>query len=175
MLALTSPTSGGRSVGIVRLRTKAMEFFYNLKMEAVFFFPECWHLSTIILKLPMSVKRLGSPRAQSTPGCSLHCVVLRGNPNSPWRTTTCHGENRNRMVFLPRLELVNARRTALNPVVCVTVHSMSWLARSNSYWLTHPRNMRSFSRSLPLPPASRRSSLWLHFSGEESFLRSSDR
>jgi hypothetical protein len=25
-LALTSPTSGGRSVGIVRLRTKAMEF-----------------------------------------------------------------------------------------------------------------------------------------------------
>jgi hypothetical protein len=26
-LALTSPTSGGRSVGIVRLRTKATEFF----------------------------------------------------------------------------------------------------------------------------------------------------
>jgi hypothetical protein len=25
-LALTSPTGGGRSVGIVRLRTKAMEF-----------------------------------------------------------------------------------------------------------------------------------------------------
>jgi hypothetical protein len=29
-LALTSPTSGGRSVGIVRLRTKATEFFLNL-------------------------------------------------------------------------------------------------------------------------------------------------
>jgi hypothetical protein len=28
-LALTSPTSGGRSVGIVRLRTKATEFFNN--------------------------------------------------------------------------------------------------------------------------------------------------
>jgi hypothetical protein len=27
-LALTSPTSGGRSVGIVRLRTKATEFSY---------------------------------------------------------------------------------------------------------------------------------------------------
>jgi hypothetical protein len=27
-LALTSPTSGGRSVGIVRLRTKVTEFFY---------------------------------------------------------------------------------------------------------------------------------------------------
>jgi hypothetical protein len=26
-LVLTSPTSGGRSVGIVRLRTEAMEFF----------------------------------------------------------------------------------------------------------------------------------------------------
>jgi hypothetical protein len=31
-LALTSPTSGGRSVGIVRLRTKATEF------SLVFFF-----------------------------------------------------------------------------------------------------------------------------------------
>jgi hypothetical protein len=29
-LALTSPTSGGRSVGIVHLRTKATEFFYCL-------------------------------------------------------------------------------------------------------------------------------------------------
>jgi hypothetical protein len=28
-LALTSPTSGGRSVGIVRWRTKAPEFFFN--------------------------------------------------------------------------------------------------------------------------------------------------
>ena len=28
-LALTSPTGGGRSVGIVRLRTKATEFFYT--------------------------------------------------------------------------------------------------------------------------------------------------
>ena len=27
-LALTSPTGGGRSVGIVRSRTKATEFFY---------------------------------------------------------------------------------------------------------------------------------------------------
>jgi hypothetical protein len=29
-LALTSPTSGGRSVGIVRLRTQAMEFFFSM-------------------------------------------------------------------------------------------------------------------------------------------------
>jgi hypothetical protein len=28
-LALTSPTSGGRSVGIVHWRTKAPEFFYD--------------------------------------------------------------------------------------------------------------------------------------------------
>jgi hypothetical protein len=28
-LALTSPTSGGRSVGIVRLRTKATEFIFQ--------------------------------------------------------------------------------------------------------------------------------------------------
>jgi hypothetical protein len=27
-LALTSPTSGGRSVGIVRVQTEAMEFFF---------------------------------------------------------------------------------------------------------------------------------------------------
>jgi len=29
-LALTSPTGGGRSVGIVRLRTKATEFSFSL-------------------------------------------------------------------------------------------------------------------------------------------------
>ena len=29
-LALTSPTGGGRSVGIVRLRTKATEFFFHV-------------------------------------------------------------------------------------------------------------------------------------------------
>jgi hypothetical protein len=32
MLALTSPTSGGRSAGIVRMRTKATEFYYFLKL-----------------------------------------------------------------------------------------------------------------------------------------------
>jgi hypothetical protein len=33
-LALTSPTSGGRSVGIVRLRTKATEFsLYTMFLE----------------------------------------------------------------------------------------------------------------------------------------------
>jgi hypothetical protein len=34
-LALSSPTSGGRSVGIVRLRTKATEFFYELDDRGV--------------------------------------------------------------------------------------------------------------------------------------------
>jgi hypothetical protein len=29
ILALTSPTSGGRSVGIVRSRTKATEFYFD--------------------------------------------------------------------------------------------------------------------------------------------------
>jgi len=29
-LALTSPTGGGRSLGIVRVRTKATEFFFSL-------------------------------------------------------------------------------------------------------------------------------------------------
>jgi hypothetical protein len=32
-LALTSPTSGGRLVGIVRSRTKAMEFMYDCPGE----------------------------------------------------------------------------------------------------------------------------------------------
>jgi len=31
-LALTSPTGGGRSVGIVRVRTKATEFFYTSRI-----------------------------------------------------------------------------------------------------------------------------------------------
>jgi len=32
-LALTSPTGGGRSVGIVRSRTKATEFFFIYILE----------------------------------------------------------------------------------------------------------------------------------------------
>jgi hypothetical protein len=40
-LALTSPTRGGRSVGIVRSRTKAMEF------SLVFFMPGHWQQSYI--------------------------------------------------------------------------------------------------------------------------------
>jgi hypothetical protein len=32
-LALTSPTSGGRSVGIVRSRTKATEFCFSFKIR----------------------------------------------------------------------------------------------------------------------------------------------
>ena len=45
-LALTSPTGGGRSVGIVRVRTKATEFFYIL---SVFFSSKCslFHNSNI--------------------------------------------------------------------------------------------------------------------------------
>jgi hypothetical protein len=34
MLVLTSPTSGGRSVGIVRLRTQATEFSFSLDRDA---------------------------------------------------------------------------------------------------------------------------------------------
>jgi hypothetical protein len=34
-LALTSPTSGGRSVGIVRLRTKAPEFVYYVFLRSL--------------------------------------------------------------------------------------------------------------------------------------------
>jgi len=32
-LALTLPTGGGRSVGIVRMRTKATEFSFNTKLH----------------------------------------------------------------------------------------------------------------------------------------------
>jgi len=39
-LALTSPTGGGRSVGIVRSRTKATEFSFSLCKKCVI----CWFL-----------------------------------------------------------------------------------------------------------------------------------
>jgi len=42
-LALTSPTSGGRSVGIVRSRTKATEYYYLL--------PLSFHSVTLVLTL----------------------------------------------------------------------------------------------------------------------------
>jgi hypothetical protein len=38
MLALTSPTSGGRSVGLVRLRTKATQFLILLFFYNIFIF-----------------------------------------------------------------------------------------------------------------------------------------
>jgi len=39
-LALTSPTGGGRSVGIVRVRTKATEFSFS----SYGFIADCWTL-----------------------------------------------------------------------------------------------------------------------------------
>jgi hypothetical protein len=41
-LALTSPTSGGRSDGIVRWRTKAPEFLFFAFLLQDFRFPQCW-------------------------------------------------------------------------------------------------------------------------------------
>ena len=40
-LALTSPTDGGRSVGIVRLRTKATEFFLGLIKKNKYILRKC--------------------------------------------------------------------------------------------------------------------------------------
>jgi hypothetical protein len=47
MLALTSPTCGGRSVGIVRLRTKTTEFVFCICMY------ECSHSHTFIIVFVM--------------------------------------------------------------------------------------------------------------------------
>jgi hypothetical protein len=49
-LALTSPTGGGRSVGIVRSRTKATEFslVYVSKIEYFHGMAECIHVFCII-------------------------------------------------------------------------------------------------------------------------------
>jgi hypothetical protein len=38
--AITSPTSGGRSVGIVRWRIKALEFFFVFLMISIYYFPK---------------------------------------------------------------------------------------------------------------------------------------
>ena len=43
-LALTSPTGGGRSVGIVRVRTEATEFSFSL----VYSITLRWHLSPAV-------------------------------------------------------------------------------------------------------------------------------
>jgi hypothetical protein len=50
-LALTSPTSSGRSVGIVRLRTKATEFvFFLLASTTAWIISSCFLLYTHFLK-----------------------------------------------------------------------------------------------------------------------------
>jgi hypothetical protein len=54
-LALTSPTGGGRSVGIVRSRTKAMEFslVLALKLFTIFHYSawHSWHVITFYITL----------------------------------------------------------------------------------------------------------------------------
>jgi hypothetical protein len=50
-LAITSPTRGGRSVGIVRSRTQTMEFFYVITLDS--------YLDVIMcLKVLMDIKSL---------------------------------------------------------------------------------------------------------------------
>jgi hypothetical protein len=44
-LALTSPTSGGRSVGIVRLQTQAMEFSFIIGEVKFKSFSQAGHIS----------------------------------------------------------------------------------------------------------------------------------
>jgi hypothetical protein len=44
-LALTSPTSGGRSVGIVRSRSQAMEFFYQAKTFPCYYYGNRLHVA----------------------------------------------------------------------------------------------------------------------------------
>jgi len=58
-LALTSPTGGGRSVGIVRVRTKATEFFllyYNL--PAADTVKKCSKLSTLVMSRGLNTESL---------------------------------------------------------------------------------------------------------------------
>jgi hypothetical protein len=98
-LALTSPISGGRSVGIVRSRTRAMEFsfFYNVKIEiypryifqpflAILRWPfACWNCYTALVpKLSIPVNNslrctcLGSSYLLARPsscGVSVLCFV----------------------------------------------------------------------------------------------------
>jgi len=48
-LALTSPTGGGRSVGIVRVRTKATEYSYTVKRR---------HSATVCLLQSAAARRI---------------------------------------------------------------------------------------------------------------------
>jgi hypothetical protein len=47
-LAITLPTSGGRSVGIVRSRTQTMEFFYGISLTFVLYIEVLLHVSTLL-------------------------------------------------------------------------------------------------------------------------------
>jgi len=51
-LALTSPTGGGRSVGIVRMRTKATEFVYHCYLNRSDKLCEFLALSAVHLRCP---------------------------------------------------------------------------------------------------------------------------
>jgi hypothetical protein len=73
-LAITSPTSGGRSVGIVRSRTQTLEFFFFKKLHRTYFFPG------------FSVQNISEPPYSRRPrflSCIRVCI------GETWRTAIC--------------------------------------------------------------------------------------
>jgi hypothetical protein len=111
-LAPTSPTSGGRSVGIFRLRTKATEFSFNLLLRENYWCD--WNLSVIFFLICIvgGGIRTGSTRHI---GHSLACCTcpgwLRMDNLVAWMAgeTEVLGEN------LPRRHLVHQKSHLTRP------------------------------------------------------------
>jgi hypothetical protein len=116
---------------------------------------------TVNLKLPQCrLRGLGVPGHTVYTWLQLVLPALRRNPNSPWRTTTPHGENRSWKVFLPLLQLEMPDVQRWIPLCawrCIQCHDPPVATATD--WLTS--ETRHFCPcSLPWLPASRRYSLW---------------
>ena len=83
-LALTSPTSGGRSVGIVRSRTKATEFVCFV-VCCGFFCAQDWKF--LVLLIPSRVNTTSSVSTMSGRICSCSCCHIQ---NCMWLARSPH-------------------------------------------------------------------------------------
>jgi hypothetical protein len=74
MLALTSPTSGGRSVGMIRLRAQAMEFSFSINCSTC-----CPAISVICghVQVRKSVKMLWISREKARWFHRILCLLLQ--------------------------------------------------------------------------------------------------
>ena len=89
-LALTSPTGGGRSVGIVRLRTKATEFFFRNEIWTILIDPKRLRIFFVILFPSYFFGMENMHYTKNWMALFVWCLTFMTHSNSSFRFATFH-------------------------------------------------------------------------------------